>query len=111
MQTATYIEQSLQLAREQMERGYYLIPAHMHQAIRDYVLHGYRPGSFLTALLSNNFMEAAGRADEDNARSLTGWATFFYNYIPTGCYRSPEAVAAWIADGGLTGRLSKAEAA
>lgn len=106
-----YVEQSLQYAREQMERGYYLIPGHMHQAIRDYVLHGYQPGSFLTALLSNDFMEAAGRADEDNARRLTGWAMFFYNYIPTGCYRSPKAVATWIADGGLTGRLSKQEAA
>lgn len=106
-----YIEQSMQYAREQMERGYYLIPAHMHQAIRDYVLHGYQPGSFLTALLSNDFMEAVGRADEDNARCLKGWAQFFYNYVPSGCYCSPEAVAAWIAGGGLAGRLSKQEAA
>lgn len=105
-----YIEQSMQYAREQMECAYHLIPAHMHQAIRDYVLHGYQPGSFLTALLSNDFMEAAARADEDNARCLKGWAQFFYNYVPNGCYRSPEAVAAWIAGGGLPGRLARQEA-
>lgn len=106
-----HIEQNLQHARERMERGYYLIPAHMHQAIRDYVLHGYQPGSFLTALLSNDFMEAAGRADAENGNHLRGWALLFYNNVPHGCYGSPEAVATWIADGGLAGRLSKAEAA
>lgn len=106
-----YIEQSMQYAREQMERGYHLIPGHMHQAIRDYVLKGYTPGSFLTALLSNDFMGAAGRADAENAEHLRGWAQFFYNYVPSGCYGSPDAFAAWVSDGGLPGRLARQEAA
>ena len=108
---SVYVEQSLESAREQIERGYNPVLGPLHLVIPDYVLHGYQPGSFLTALLSNDFMEAVGRADEDNARCLKGRAQFFYNYVPNGCFRSPEHVATWLKNGGLVGRLSKQEAA
>ena len=88
---------------ESMERGLHLIPQHMQGAIKRYILNGIPPGNFLSALLQNDFMAAVGRADEDNAAALKGWAMFFYNYIPSGSYGSPDAYAAWISKGGHLG--------
>jgi len=81
----------------QLKEGYDLIPYHMHGAIERYVLKGIPPGSFLEALLSNNFMEAVGRADSDNLHALVGWAKFFYNHMPASSYGSPQNVTSWYA--------------
>lgn len=91
-------------AKSQIDAGAHLIPAHMVDAVRRYVLRGIPPGSFLTALLSNDFMGAVGKADDENQRALIGWARFLYNYVPNGCHGSPEHVAAWIEKGGIETR-------
>lgn len=89
--------------------GLHLIPQHMmHGAIARYIEHGIRPGHFLTALLSNDFMEAMGRADSENMAAIQGWAQFLYNYVPSNCYRSPEKVKAWMAHNGLAGATVEA---
>lgn len=81
-----------------------LIPHHMHDCIRNYVMDGIEPGSFLAALLRNDLMEAFGRADESNARAMRGWATFLYNYVPMECRGSTSAIRAWIECGGIAGK-------
>lgn len=77
--------------------GRHLVPPHMWSVIEDYYLRGWRPGSFLTAFLSNDLMDAIGRADDVNMRSFHNWARFLYNYAPSGSYGSPEAVNDWVA--------------
>lgn len=77
-------------AAAEMDAGAYLIPHHML-------------GGFLGALLSNDFMGAAGKADDDNQRALIGWAKFLYNHVPSGSYGSPGAFSKWIERGGLAG--------
>ena len=79
------------------------LPPHMHAAITDWIERGWQPGDFLTALLSNDFMEACGRADEHNLAALSAWAVYLYNYAPAGCYGSPGNVEAWCKRGGLEG--------
>lgn len=58
---------------------------------------GERPycGDFLRAVLSNNLMEAVGRADADNLRALPVIASYVYNELPGNCHGSPEIVEAW----------------
>jgi hypothetical protein len=90
-------------AAEQIERGAYLIPGHMLGGIKRYILNGIPPGGFLSALLSNDFMGAIGKADEDNSNALKGWAQFLYNYGPNGCFGSPGAFSKWIERGGMAG--------
>jgi hypothetical protein len=82
---------------ERLDRGFAagLIPEHMHEGVRAYVLDHYRGGDFLTAIFSNDFLEAAGRADEKNQRAFFGWAVFLYNYVPIGCQGSAKKVKAW----------------
>lgn len=80
-----------------------LIPEHMREGVIGYVMRGWEPGSFLYAALANDFMDAAARADDQNLAALGRWARFIYNFTPSRCHGSPEAVDAWIAKGGLLG--------
>lgn len=77
-------------------------------SLQRYVDQGIEPGGFLRAVLENDFMEAAGRADDFNQRHLHDWARVIYNDVPSGCHGSREAVAEWIKAGGLVGMQAKA---
>jgi hypothetical protein len=68
-----------------------------------FVEQGIRPGHFLTAVLENNFMEAARRAGEFNQLHLHDWAKVIYNDTPGGCHGSREKVDTWVKVGGLIG--------
>lgn len=70
--------------------------SYMRDAMEQYLEHGIGPGSFLTAVLANDLMEAAGRADHNNQAALFEWAAWLYNYAPRGSFGSYEAVSAWI---------------
>lgn len=82
------------------------IPHHCRETIRLYVMRGVPMGSFCTAVFANDFMEAAGRADDENQRALFAYARFLYNSAPSPCKGSYEAVEAWIAQGGIAGRVA-----
>ena len=88
---------------QQLERGFRLIPSHMHGGVKRYVLNGVPPGNFLRLLLENDFMAAAGHADEENQRALWNWAVFLYNHVPGICRGSPERVVEWMGHGGAEG--------
>lgn len=83
---------------QRLEKGFatHLIPPHMHDAVREYILNRHQPGDFLTAIMSNDFLEAASRADEKNQRALWGWACFLHNYVPAACCGSTAKVNDWL---------------
>jgi len=86
------------------ERG---IPNHMMTGVRDYVVHGIEPGSFLYAVLSNDLVGAFGAADHINRAAMFQWASLLYNDIPSPAWRSRDAVNFWIAAGGLKGNTKE----
>jgi uncharacterized membrane protein len=73
------------------------IPEYMRGGVERYVEFGIRPGNFLTALFSNDFMGAFMYADATNTAAMKDWANFLYNELPGSCWGSEEEVAAWIA--------------
>ncbi len=81
-----------------------ILPFHMRDGVRLWIERGIGPGSFLTAVLSNDLFGALGRADEENSRALKSYGVYFYSYAPSGCYGSPLRVAEWAKSGGLAGR-------
>lgn len=95
--------------RDAMDINYTSLPAHMQDAMRRYVEHGIPPGSFLTAVLSNDMMEAARRADDVNLHSFPAYARFLINEAPCGCFGSPGAFQAWCKNGGLESILAKSD--
>lgn len=84
------------------------LPLHMRDAVLLYIEHGYMPGSFLTALLSNDLKETFARADDVNQRAVRDYVQYLYSFAPGGCWGSPERVQAWVAKGGLLGRAEAA---
>jgi hypothetical protein len=81
-----------------------LIPSHMHEGVRAYVMEGVPAGGFLMALLRNAaFSEVVARADDANQRALLGWAKFLHNEMPAACHGSAGRVETWLAHGGLKG--------
>lgn len=84
-----------------------LIPAYMLESLRLYVTDGIQPGHFLTAVLSNNLIEACKRADSTNLTLLPAYASYLYNDVPSSCWGSPEKVAAWLAQHAERRRLAE----
>jgi hypothetical protein len=71
---------------------------HMMPAIRRYIDQHIRPGHFLTAVLSNDLIEAVGHADDVNLWLLPVFVTWLYNEAPSTCWGSPEHVNIWLAE-------------
>lgn len=53
-------------------------------------------GSFLEAVLSNNLMEAMGRADIINRHGLFDICRYVYNELPASCHGSEMTVRSWL---------------
>lgn len=66
------------------------------KAIDNYVAKGIPVGDFVQAVLENNLRGAVCHADERNLRDLVEIVKHVYNHIPSGCWGSPEKVAAWL---------------
>lgn len=84
-------------------QGLELIPEYMRDGMTRYIKRGIPPGSFLTAVLSNDLIGALRKADDTNINALPAYGRFLYNYAPAGCYGSPDAVDRWIQKGGTEG--------
>ncbi len=50
--------------------------------IQKWYFEGYPLGSFLTAIVNDNFCEACFRADDINLRALKLYAYFMHNHLP-----------------------------
>jgi hypothetical protein len=62
----------------------YRIPQGIQDDLRAYINgeHPYPFGSFVTAVLANDFVEAAAHADDYNQLILHEYASFLYNEMP-----------------------------
>lgn len=96
----TNIESASDPARERMEQAAADcgIPGYMIGGLVRYVFGRIPPGGFLRAVLENDLMGAAGKADEFNRPRLHTYCMFLYNYVPASCKGSPERVAAWLGE-------------
>ena len=78
--------------------AFYGLPDYMANGMFLYLVHRIEPGSFTTALLSNNLRESVACADKNNARCLKEWVQFMYCELPSGSWGSPQQVQAWLAE-------------
>ena len=85
------------------------IPDRMMDGLNRYVADHIEPGGFLRAVLENDFVEAAGRADAENLSNLQAYAAWLYNVAPSGCWGSRDAVQDWLHERELAEQASEAE--
>jgi hypothetical protein len=74
------------------------VPPALHDGLTEYFADRRQVGSFLTAVLENNFSEACLRADSYNRLYLAQLAKFLISYCPSYAWGSPTKVAAWLTD-------------
>ena len=53
-------------------------------------------GGFLEAVLSNNLVEAVGRADSNNIQRIPEIVKYIYNNLPSNCWGDKETVTKWL---------------
>lgn len=85
------------------------VPRHMWDSTVEYILQGRPVGDFLAALLSNDLMAAARKADLMNLPRLPDWAVFLDSCAPVACFGSAAAFKEWLRTGGLLGRQQARE--
>lgn len=83
------------------------IPQHMWESVRNYIEHGFAPGGFLYAVLTNNLADSFNKGDMLNAQSLGNYVRFMWWEIDSDAWGSPEKVDAWIKKGGSLGHESQ----
>lgn len=82
--------------------NYYNFPKFLGQGTQDaltnYWMWGYPPGSFTQALLAGDLFRAAACADYSNRENLAELAQWVYFNAPSGSFGSYKAVENWLAD-------------
>lgn len=78
--------------------GYSQVPDHTREALENYLIRGYPPGSFLKAVLCNDLVGATGRADATNLQHLKSIVTWIVNNVPINAWQSEERVYNWCID-------------
>ena len=75
----------------------YGLPTHCRDGLAGYLAGEYKHiGSFLMAVLKNDFAMAVMKADEINSICLRAYAKFLWLEAPERAWGSPEKVKAWI---------------
>lgn len=75
----------------------FAVPEYMRGGLDRYINDHVSAGSFLMAILANDYHFAIGLADENNMANLPAFANFLYNSAPSDCHGSKEKVEAWLA--------------
>ena len=75
--------------------SHYPIPEYMQGGLVRWVVHGLQPGGFLSACLCNDFLGAAGHADDTNRELLFNYAYVLHNCVPADCKGSVERFNNW----------------
>ena len=84
--------------------NYELLPEHMRESARLYIERGIMPGSFMVAILRNDFTGAALVADPLNLMRLQDYAIWLNIRCPPDAWGDMVAIKKWSDNGGINGR-------
>ena len=74
------------------------IPVHTLEALDHYFMKGWSPGGFLTALITENYIESLKSADYANRQRFWFIITWLVTFAPKGSIGSNRLMKDWIAD-------------
>lgn len=83
------------------------VPSHTQESLVNYFVHCYEPGGFLTAVLRNDLVGAANKADRENRESLAHIAIWIQNHAPYGSWGDQESINRWLRKGPYQQRFEK----
>ena len=68
------------------------------EAIVNYLIRGWHPGGFLTAMLAGDLFSAVNSADTVNCRMMCAIGKFIMHHLPAACWGSRDSVSVWCND-------------
>lgn len=71
------------------------IPPHTLATIKNYLIHGYEPGGFVTSMLAMDMEVALARADTANRQRMWYIGKYITEHLPEGSWGSYNAVIEW----------------
>ncbi len=74
------------------------VPEHARESIENYLMWGWAPGGFMTAMFAGDLFTAAGSGDHANGPGMQGIANWIQHSAPCGSWGSYEAVENWCRD-------------
>lgn len=76
----------------------YDVPEHARESLDNYFVRGYKPGSFMEAVICNDLFNAVCRADSTNRSHLHNIIMWMINNAPPAAYGNPIAYKNWLND-------------
>lgn len=86
-----------------MER--HVIPEHTRETLVNYLMKGWEPGGFVTAMLAMDMERAVYAADVANGPNMQKIARWIIEYCPPEAWGSYEQVESWVKD--INGRRTQ----
>ena len=74
------------------------VPKHTQEALQNYLLYGYPPGGFLSAMLANDMYRAIGNADAANKQAMWAIGYWIVTCAPAQSRGSYERIEHWCND-------------
>ena len=74
------------------------VPEHAQESIENYLMLGWHPGGFMTAMFAGDLFTAAGSGDQANGPAMQGIANWIQRSAPHGSWGSYETVMNWCQD-------------
>jgi len=74
------------------------IPVHTQEAITGYLIRGWKPGGFLTAILAGDLFRAVSSADTANRQMMWAISRFIMTSLPAGSWGDYDSVHNWSTD-------------
>ena len=74
------------------------VPEHAQESIENYLMLGWHPGGFMTAMFTGDLFTAAGSGDQANGPAMQGIANWIQHSAPHGSWGSYETVMNWCQD-------------
>jgi len=100
---ATVVSDDMADVERSLARGQALVPDHLWDGLRGYILFGLENGTFLSAVFANDLLSAATGADEVSLGRLPDLMRFMHNYAPELCWGSKAVRNSWRRLGGVEG--------
>jgi hypothetical protein len=82
-------------------------PEWAKETLTAYVETGRPTGDFIAACLSNDLVDAIGRADENSLAHIADIVSWIYNIAPSACWGSRETVRDWMKQSGMKGMTNE----
>lgn len=84
--------------KSRLDYSYYNVPEHTREALENYFFYGYLPGSFVTAVITNDLVRACNSCDHINREAIVDITKWVMHNAPNGSWGNHNNLQNWLHD-------------